>query len=684
MSWGEEREDATTALTTEEEARGEEEESLKMSTRPTTTTATTTKARETTTVAPKSELSDYFGHYVVASKGTNRNSGNARFSSMSSMSSKNCLGRKQIFAAHRDDKAKDVLICEGEQTRNRGSYTFYSPKNLPKLFASVGGTLRAATREELKAWLQKMNLEGAVVENEEDQSRCVRKQQQNRSNGGYHYHQQLDSACAKMPRARVGIPPRGISSNLAYSSTVFTVKESHEKRMAEKRLKQRKEIEREAEEEAKRQKQQQLRKKPKTKPSFVSIKYPSSTAKKQRGSKDVENEDFGHHEDPFFRTIAGDESDDGGENNNGNNKSNNNKVIQFKTGGEVGVGVGGGDLPCISNDDTTADGDGGAFPENFSYDADIMNILPLLDEHELTLPLSKRRFLSYEEINAPSIASKKDMEENPFHLRSGFYLRSNVLNERGIFAVNKERKEKSNGHYNYNVSNELRGLCKSSWKPPSFKNAADAKAWLDEVLKTTPLNNKELKDLEEAQEQDMDTCMTPISATNTNTNDYGNNICKTSTRNTTIATATNRITEKEKAKFGGGVAENQRQNLQASVTWTTQRADASTVEALRDIARGIVMRLNSNTLPPERAISALDALKDVDMSLELLELSPIASAVSAIAEDGCSMTNEARQAARELLQDWKEAAQRGVLALEDRVEASKQYYEKSGLKKSSD
>ena len=99
--------------------------------------------------------------------------------------------------------------------------------------------MRAATREELKAWLQKMNLEGAVVENEEDQSRCVRKQQQNRSNGGYHYHQQLDSACAKMPRARVGIPPRGISSNLAYSSTVFTVKESHEKRMAEKRLKQR-------------------------------------------------------------------------------------------------------------------------------------------------------------------------------------------------------------------------------------------------------------------------------------------------------------------------------------------------------------------------------------------------------------------------------------------------------------
>ena len=96
-----------------------------------------------------------------------------------------------------------------------------------------------------------------------------------------------------------------------------------------------------------------------------------------------------------------------------------------------------------------------------------------------------------------------------------------------------------------------------------------------------------------------------------------------------------RCRKTHQAKFGGGVAENQGQNLQASVTWTTQRADASTVEALRDIARGIVTRLNSNTLPPERAISALDALKDVDMSLELLELSPIASAVSAIAEDGC-------------------------------------------------
>ena len=182
----------------------------------------------------------------------------------------------------------------------------------------------------------------------------------------------------------------------------------------------------------------------------------------------------------------------------------------------------------------------------------------------------------------------------------------------------------------------------------------------------------------------MDTCMTPISATNTNTNDYGNNICKTSTRNTTIATATNRITEKEKAKFGGGVAENQRQNLQASVTWATQRANASTVEALRDITRGIVMRHNSNTLPPERAISALDALKDVDMSLELLELSPIASAVSAIAEDDCSMTNEARQTAKELLQSWKEAAQRGVKAIESRIQASEQYLMRSGIKRSSE
>ena len=84
--------------------------------------------------------------------------------------------------------------------------------------------------------------------------------------------------------------------------------------------------------------------------------------------------------------------------------------------------------------------DGGAFPENFSYDADIMNILPLFDEHELTLPLSKRRFLSYEEINAPSIASKKDMEENPFHLRSGFYLRSERIERERYFCGHQGKK----------------------------------------------------------------------------------------------------------------------------------------------------------------------------------------------------------------------------------------------------
>jgi hypothetical protein len=82
------------------------------------------------------------------------------------------------------------------------------------------------------------------------------------------------------------------------------------------------------------------------------------------------------------------------------------------------------------------------------------------------------------------------MEENPFHKRSGFYLRSRVLNERGIFAIIKERKENSNGHYNYNVSDELRGLCEPSWNPPSFKNAADAKAWLDEVLKKNPAHQE--------------------------------------------------------------------------------------------------------------------------------------------------------------------------------------------------
>jgi len=242
-----------------------------------------------------------------------------------------------------------------------------------------------------------------------------------------------------------------------------------------------------------------MRKKPKTEPKFVSIKYPSPTTKKlRRGSKDAENEDFfGHREDPFLRTIAGDESDDDGdddnndgddENNDTNNNDNNNsiKVVQFKTG------EAGGDLRHTSD----VDNGGGAFDEKFSYDSDIMNSLANFDEQELNdlncgeLQLSHRRFSSYEEINTPSIASKKDMEENPFHKRSGFYLRSRVLNERGIFAIIKERKENSNGHYNYNVSDELRGLCEPSWNPPSFKNAADAKAWLDEVLKKNPAHQE--------------------------------------------------------------------------------------------------------------------------------------------------------------------------------------------------
>ena len=175
-----------------------------------------------------------------------------------------------------------MFICEGEQTRNRGSYTFYSAKNLPKPFASVGGTLRAATRDELKAWLEKMNLEGAVVENDKDETRAVYMHE----NGGEDH-------------------------NLAYSSAVHTVKESHERKMTEKRLKQRQEEEREAEEDAERQIGHKMRKKPKTKnQKFVSIKYPSPTTKKlRRGSKDAENEDFfGHREDPFLRTIAGDEA----------------------------------------------------------------------------------------------------------------------------------------------------------------------------------------------------------------------------------------------------------------------------------------------------------------------------------------------------------------------------------------
>ena len=652
------------------------------------------KEEETTTTTEL--LSDYFGHYVVASKKKNsgRNpttKGRVSSSSTKTSSQKNLLGRKEIFAAHKEDKAKDVFICEGEQTRNRGSYTFYSSKNLPKPFASVGGTLRAATRDELKAWLEKMNLEGAVVENDKDETRAVYMHE----NGGED-HKRLENARVVNPRAKTGIPPQGIASNLAYSSAVHTVKESHERKMTEKRLKQRQEEEREAEEDAERQIGHKMRKKPKTEPKFVSIKYPSPTTKKlRRGSKDAENEDFfGHREDPFLRTIAGDESDDDGdddnndgddENNDTNNNDNNNsiKVVQFKTG------EAGGDLRHTSD----VDNGGGAFDEKFSYDSDIMNSLANFDEQELNdldcgeLSLSHRRFSSYEEINAPSIASKKDMEENPFHKRSGFYLRSRVLNERGIFAIIKERKENSNGHYNYNVSDELRELCEPSWNPPSFKNAADAKAWLDEVLKKTPLTKKERKDLEEASEKDVNARMAPDPVMKTYKNGDEKNIRKTMSRNDTNAatTTTNRThAGKKNGKICGGVAENQRQNLQASFTWTMQRADASTVEALRDIARGIVTRLSSNTLPPERAVSALDALKDVDMSLELLELSPIASAVSAIAEDDCSMTNEARQTAKELLQSWKEAAQRGVKAIESRIQASEQYLMRSGIKRSSE
>jgi len=209
------------------------------------------KEEETTTTTAL--LSDYFGHYVVASKKKNsgRNpttKGRVSSSSTKTSSQKNLLGRKEIFAAHKEDKAKDVFICEGEQTRNRGSYTFYSSKNLPKPFASVGGTLRAATRDELKAWLEKMNLEGAVVENDKDETRAVYMHE----NGGED-HKRLENARVVNPRAKTGTPPQGIASNLAYSSAVHTVKESHERKMTEKRLKQRQEEEREAEEDAERQ-----------------------------------------------------------------------------------------------------------------------------------------------------------------------------------------------------------------------------------------------------------------------------------------------------------------------------------------------------------------------------------------------------------------------------------------------
>ena len=68
------------------------------------------------------------------------------------------------------------------------------------------------------------------------------------------------------------------------------------------------------------------------------------------------------------------------------------------------------------------------------------------------------------------------------------------------------------------------------------------------------------------------------------------------------------------------------------------------------------------------------------MSLELLELSPIASAVTAIAEDRCTMTSEARQTARELLESWKEAAQRGVNVLEGKIRGTSSTLRKSGIK----
>jgi len=342
------------------------------------------KEEETTTTTEL--LSDYFGHYVVASKkknsGRNPTTKGRVSSSTKTSSQKNLLGRKEIFAAHKEDKAKDVFICEGEQTRNRGSYTFYSSKNLPKPFASVGGTLRAATRDELKAWLEKMNLEGAVVENDKDETRAVYMHK----NGGED-HKRLENARVVTPRAKTGIPPQGIASNLAYSSAVHTVKESHERKMTEKRLKQRQEEEREVEEDAEGQIGHKMRKKPKTEPKFVSIKYPSPTTKKlRRGSKDAENEDFfGHREDPFLRTIAGDESDDDGdddnndgddENNDTNNNDNNNsiKVVQFKTG------EAGGDLRHTSD----VDNGGGAFDEKFSYDSDIMNSLQISMNKSLT------------------------------------------------------------------------------------------------------------------------------------------------------------------------------------------------------------------------------------------------------------------------------------------------------------
>jgi len=47
------------------------------------------------------------------------------------------------------------------------------------------------------------------------------------------------------------------------------------------------------------------------------------------------------------------------------------------------------------------------------------------------------------------------------------------------------------------------------------------------------------------------------------------------------------------------------------------------------------------------------------------------------------MTDEARRTAKELLQSWKEAAQRGVKAIEQKIEANERHLKKSGIKRSS-
>ena len=587
---------------------------------------------------------EYFGHYVVTSK------------------IKKVLLRKDVFAAHRTKQEKDVMICRGEQTRNRGSYKFNSVKTLPIEFKNLGGILESANRADMLEWLSLLKLEGQVDrENNDNDNNNNNNKTNSKKNNKCTPHNNNNNSNNMHEMNTIfqgGFNEENARSDLAYSSAVERVKESRERKMAEKRKREQEEedaarvtnaLAQEEEKEEEKQQRETPRKRAKGKPTKV--KPPVFKVAQSAAAKEKINEEnlLECHYDAFLNDIIDDHDDEELK------QYHIHKLNQLRRGGDFNNNAANGMFDSKFSYDSADECDA-AFIDHHDFD---------LNEGELPIPISRRRYSFYEEINAPLIASSSDMEENPFHKRSGFFLHSRVLNERGYFAIIKTKRVnhvgKPTGHYNYNVSDELRAICEPSWKPPSFKNAADAKAWLEIVLSTTPLSNQELKELEAVSNQGKSICDDPASTVNV----------------ALTTTTTTQKTGKKHVKFG--CVEDQT-SLQASVTWTTQRADNSTVEALKDIARGIVTRLGSKTLPPERAVSALNALKDVDMSLELLELSPIASAVTAIAEDRCTMTSEARQTAKELLESWKEAAQRGVNVLEGKIRGTSSTLRKSGIK----